>query len=105
MNLLRRILILLLAIVASAAHADWPQFRGTNSAGVGGSVPTEFGPGKNERWRAEVGQGHSSPCVAGDNLFLTAYDANTNSLEVVCLDSQKCAYGTLATRRIEVDRA
>lgn len=82
-----RILFLSLAIVASPGHADWPQFRGTNSAGVGGSVPTEFGPGKNERWRVEVGQGHSSPCIAGDNLFLTAFDANTNSLDVVCLDT------------------
>ncbi|MEL6109089.1 MAG: PQQ-binding-like beta-propeller repeat protein [Planctomycetota bacterium] len=89
MTLWRRIQLLLLSLLASASHADWPQFRGPNSAGLGGSVPSQFGPGKNERWRVEVGPGHSSPCTAGDNLFLTAFDASTRALDVVCLDRAK----------------
>ncbi len=72
----------------SVVAADWPQFRGPNSAGVanGGSVPSEFGPGKNELWRASVGAGHSSPCVVGDAIFLTAYDEKQKQLSVVCID-------------------
>ena len=66
---------------------DWPQFRGPNSEGLANdaSVPTEFGPGKNELWRAPLGSGHSSPCVVGDAIFLTTYDKAQEKLAVVCI--------------------
>ena len=81
-----KILLCFVSLIAvPIAAADWPQFRGPNGAGVGDAVPTEFGPGQNELWRSTVGAGHSSPCVAGENIFLTAYDRDSSSLEVVCL--------------------
>ena len=71
----------------ATARAQWPQFRGVNSAGVSvDDVPLEFGPGTNELWRVAVGTGHSSPCIVGDKLFLTAYDPDQSALEVVCVD-------------------
>ena len=74
-------------LLTSALHADWPQFRGLNSAGVANeaAVPVEFGPGKNELWSVPLNSGHSSPCVVGDSIFLTTYDKDQKKLEVVCV--------------------
>jgi len=68
--------------------AEWPQFRGRNSAGVatGPPPPLEFGPGKNELWRVPMGSGHSSPCVVGEAIFLTTYDEKQKTLAVVCIE-------------------
>ena len=70
------------------AHADWPQFRGPNSSGIanGGSVPVKFGPGQNELWRVPLAPGHSSPCIVGESIFLTTFDAEQKQLSLVCLD-------------------
>ncbi len=75
-------------LLASTAMADWPQFRGPNSSGIGSgeSVPIEFGPGKNELWSTPLAAGHSSPCIVGDSIFLTTFDNDQKTLKVVCLD-------------------
>lgn len=74
-------------LLTSTLRADWPQFRGPNSAGVadGAAVPIEFGPGKNELWSLPLGSGHSSPCIVGNSIFLTTYDEDRERLEVVCI--------------------
>jgi outer membrane protein assembly factor BamB len=81
----------ILVITASSRSADWPQFRGPNGAGIsiGKSSPIEFGPEKNELWRIPMGAGHSSPCIAGDALFVTTYDKELKRLAVVCVDRIK----------------
>lgn len=82
-------LILALSIsVTNSSSGDWPQFRGINSAGHSnsGSVPVEFGPGKNELWRIPLESGHSSPCVAGDSLFVTTFNRETQELKLLCID-------------------
>jgi outer membrane protein assembly factor BamB len=75
-------------LLVSTAMADWPQFRGLNSSGIGSgaSVPVEFGPGKNELWNTPLAAGHSSPCIVGDSIFLTTFDRDQQKLGVVCLD-------------------
>ena len=85
-----RIVVFLSAVsmlLTSALRADWPQFRGPNSAGVanGAAVPIEFGPGKHELWSLPLDSGHSSPCIVGDSIFLTTYDEDRERLEVVCI--------------------
>ena len=71
---------------ANSLIADWPQFRGNNSSGIAAaSVPTEFGPGKNELWSVPLDSGHSSPCIVGDSIFVTTYRADEKQLAVVCL--------------------
>jgi outer membrane protein assembly factor BamB len=55
----------------------WPTFRGTSSSGIadGQGLPTEWNrrTGRNLRWRTAIqGQGHSSPVVWGDRLFVTS---------------------------------
>jgi outer membrane protein assembly factor BamB len=70
-----------LALVLSlspVAAADWPQFRGPNGSGVADAEkpPVQFGPEKNLKWKVPVAPGMSSPVVARDKLFLTAFDNN-----------------------------
>ena len=62
---------------------DWPQFRGVNSSGISASksVVAEFGPGTNELWSTTMRSGHSSPCVVGNSIYLTTYDAGAKQLE------------------------
>ena len=75
---------LLLCTLGQNVWADWPQFRGPNSSGIGvGDAPVEFGPGKNELWSVRVGSGHSSPCIVGDAIFITTFDADRKQLYVV----------------------
>ena len=81
-------LLTAMLLVPRPVLADWPQFRGPNGAGVSADLgaPIEFGPGNNELWRVPCPEGHSSPCIVGDRIFLTTYDAESNELAVVCHD-------------------
>src|SRR5262245_58424683 len=87
------VLVTLVAPIAIAsirgATEPWPQFRGPNGSGVAESatLPAEFGPRKNLRWKSSAPAGVSSPIVWGERVFLTsvvekdlvtlAYDATT----------------------------
>jgi outer membrane protein assembly factor BamB len=76
---------------ACAAPPAWPQFRGANSAGLATDerpLPVEFGPEKNCLWKTPLPVGHSSPCIWGDRIFLTGYDAAAMKLETICLNRQ-----------------
>ena len=58
-----------------AAASDWPRFRGPNGSGVSQDtqLPVHFGPTRNVIWKTSLPQGHSSPVVVGDRIYLTAY--------------------------------
>lgn len=78
-----RVAVLLAGLSATAVSAAdnplvWPQFRGPNASGSADTEkpPVEFGPEKNVKWKVAVPQGLSSPIVAGDNLVITAHDAD-----------------------------
>ncbi|MFO0801869.1 MAG: PQQ-binding-like beta-propeller repeat protein [Gemmataceae bacterium] len=64
------------SIPAVAAEPVWPQFRGPGGAGVAinEKPPTQIGPDKNVAWKVAVPPGMSSPVIAGDKLFLTAFE-------------------------------
>src|SRR5579872_6605533 len=55
---------------------DWTQYRGPNASGVSAStgLPFEFGPEKNVVWKTRLPPGHSSPIMAGNRIFVTAFD-------------------------------
>jgi len=69
-------LLVLLLTVTIVWAADWPQFRGPNASGTSDetNLPVEFGPEKNVVWKTATPPGHSSPVVAGDKIFLTAFE-------------------------------
>ena len=74
--------IALFGISTNSAYAqkktEWLGFRGTNGTGVaeGVSVPADFGPSKNLRWKTPVPFGRSSPVVTADRIFLTASEGD-----------------------------
>src|SRR5262249_43733193 len=86
-SLMRRFSILLIAVAgaataAPAVHAQpdktvptyWPQFRGPGGLGVAAEdvkFPLRFGPDKNVLWKTPLPEGHSSPCIWGNHIFLT----------------------------------
>jgi outer membrane protein assembly factor BamB len=82
---------LLATVVLSsfAGAAEWPQFRGPNSSGIGdGKPPVEFGPSQNVLWKTAVGSGLSSPIIARGRVFLTEFDRPTKQLATLCIDQR-----------------
>lgn len=77
MKLTRRISLALLAITSlttAGSAANWPQWRGPDGSGISTekNLPSEWGPGKNIKWRTPIaGRGHSSPIVWGNRVFVT----------------------------------
>jgi outer membrane protein assembly factor BamB len=71
-------LLLALSVVASCAWSQesWPQFRGPNGQGISTSArpPLTFSK-SNALWSVDVPVGHSSPCVWGNKIFLTSFEA------------------------------
>ena len=68
------LVLLLTASIDAAEPPDWSRFRGPNGSGISTAtrVPTEFGPAKNLLWRLPLPQGHSSPILYGNRIYLTA---------------------------------
>ena len=69
--------------------ADWPQFRGPEGTGIaqGGPLPVHFGEDTNLVWKTAMPSGHSSPVVAGDKIYLTAFEAGKLLVLAVARDS------------------
>ncbi len=71
---MRPLLVLISASLLEAA--DWPTFRGVNSAGIAPDkgLLEEFGPDKSVVWKTAVPPGHSSPVLVGNRIYLTGYE-------------------------------
>ena len=68
---------------------NWPQFRGINCSGLaaeGQNPPISFGPDKNILWKTSLPEGHSSPCIWGDCIFLTGFEEEGKLLIMYCID-------------------
>jgi len=81
-----------------ASGADWPQFLGPTRNGVSpetGLLQTWGEKGPPKVWEKEVGEGYSSPVVAGERLILLHRVGDEEVVE--CLDAangnQKWKYG------------
>jgi outer membrane protein assembly factor BamB len=95
---MRRAMISIVAVLQLAllAAADWPQFRGPNATGVSEEInlPVEFGSDRNVVWKTPVPLGNSSPAIAGNRIFLTAFEKD--ALLTIALDR---ATGRILWRR------
>ncbi len=72
--------VFLAIILPCTLHSgDWPRFRGPNGSGVSESIglPVEFGPNKNVVWKTPLPEGHSSPIISGNRIFLTMAEGGT----------------------------
>ncbi len=86
---MKRLLAVLLSLTIAAATLaqDWPQWRGPSRDGSlsGFTPPKQWPENLTLRWSVEAGEGHSSPVVAGDRIFLLSrlHDQET----VSCFDT------------------
>jgi outer membrane protein assembly factor BamB len=68
--------------------ANWPRFRGPNGSGVSEDVIPVKWTEKDFAWKTELpGEGHSSPIVWGNDVFVTAADEDEGKRYVVCLSA------------------
>ena len=70
---LAMVALLAFSLKAEAA-GEWPQFRGpaTNGHADASGLPLEWSEQKNVRWKTAIpGEGHSSPVISGDQIWLT----------------------------------
>src|SRR5579859_5903239 len=80
------IAILFFVPVSSVAQ-EWTRFRGPNGTGISEakSIPTTWME-KDINWKVSLpGDGHSSPVLWGDKIFLTSADGEAGKVFVLCL--------------------
>ena len=63
---------LLILLLGYAGAAEWPQWRGPHRDGIasGFSEPKTWPETLKMKWKVNVGEGHSSPVVAGGKIYL-----------------------------------
>ncbi len=76
------------ALSLPAATTEWTRFRGPNGSGLSTAtrIPAEFGPDKNVIWRLSLPQGHSSPILYENRIYLTAFRGD--QLVTMAIDRQ-----------------
>jgi outer membrane protein assembly factor BamB len=85
------------AVLHAADPVQWPQYRGSNGSGIATTPgPIQFGLKQNLLWSVELPQGHSSPSISGDRIFLTSFDKPVKKLEVLSIDRKN---GKIAWRQ------
>lgn len=74
-----------------AEAAQWTRFRGPNGTGHAMnkdlSFPLKWSEG-DYKWKIKLdGEGHSSPVVWAEKLFITASNRNTGDIDLICLNA------------------
>ena len=75
---------------ASSATAEWNRFRGPNGTGLSDAttVPINW-TDRDYNWKVELpGEGHGSPVVFGERIFVTCADAKTAERRIACLSTR-----------------
>ena len=84
-----RLVVLFLFVAGLIRAENWPGWRGPSGDGVsnGKGIPTKWSSTENIAWRIAIpGEGHSSPIVWGDKVFLTSSLTEKNRRILLCLD-------------------
>lgn len=101
-----RILILLFLFSGSSLVAEnWPGWRGPGGDGISveKNLPTRWSQTENIAWRTPIaGEGHSSPVVWGDRVFLTTSLTDQNERRLLCLNRLD---GTILWERVVIESA
>ncbi len=86
---LRLALAPILALTASAAHADnWPAWRGPTGQGFcfEKNLPVKWGAKENVKWKIALAEpGNSTPVIWGDKIFLTQANKAGTVRSLLCL--------------------
>src|SRR6267142_327844 len=83
---LRAVVALCLCGTVSAA-GDWPQWLGPKRDGSSAEVVAAWKTAPQKEWSVAVGEGHSSPIVAGGKVFLHAKVRDKDAEEVAAFDA------------------
>ncbi len=87
----------------AAPTANWPQFLGADQARGRGATSLTFDRERDLRYRVELPPGESSPCIWGDQIFLTGHDGD--ELVMFALDKrtgkQQWRFGVPAPEGVE----
>ncbi len=89
MRILRQTLALFLLSAATVMTENWPGWRGPDGDGISSerNLPTRWSQTENIAWKKPIaGEGHSSPIVWGDRVFLTTSLTEKNERRLLCLD-------------------
>ena len=94
MNAFRRPTLALLSLITAAGVAadDWPQWRGPERDGVAGSfqAPAVWKPDAlTKKWSITVGEGHASPVIAGDRVFMFSREGERETMRCLALADGK----------------
>ena len=92
-------LTLTVLLSCHVARAEQPEYFRRDGGVIGGKqpLPDDFAEDANRVWRTELPPGNSTPCVHGDAVFVTTWDASKNELATVALDR---ASGKLRWRKV-----
>nr|MBA3950089.1 PQQ-binding-like beta-propeller repeat protein [Acidobacteriota bacterium] len=93
---LKLLVAVALAVAAvPAPHDEWSRFRGPNGSGISAAtnLPVEFGPEKNLIWKLDLPQGHSSPILFRDRIYLTGF-REKDLFTIVISDTGKILWET-----------
>jgi outer membrane protein assembly factor BamB len=77
-------------VLAGAARADWPEFRGPTSDGQAGAagLPLTWSETENVKWKTEIPfRGWSTPVVLGGQVWLTTATLDGHDFYAMCLDA------------------
>lgn len=55
-------------------------------AAAGTQLPVNFGDTEDRLWRVALSPGISSPCICGDSIFVTMFEAESKELSTVAID-------------------
>lgn len=96
-------MVLIMSVVgpASCASPD-VHFRSDGGRTNGAlDLPTDLDPAVSQVWHCPLPSGHSTPCLYGDRLFVTTYDAEAEQLATVAIDknSGQILWRQVAPRR------
>jgi outer membrane protein assembly factor BamB len=87
--ILKASLVVLLTVLATSLHAEWPQFRGPDGNGIprSGNLPLTWGEGKNVRWKTAIhGRAWSSPVILGNQVWVTTATGDGRRLSAIAVD-------------------
>ncbi len=92
----RRMVLLVLALVATTAWADWRQFRGSNGDGISTEKMLESWPetGPKVLWKMNVGAGLGAPVIRGDKAYFLAQEDSNETCFAIELRTGKAIWST-----------
>jgi len=101
------IALMVSATVLGAAPEDWSQWRGPHRNGVAPALvlPTSWPDQLTRAWEAKVGEGHASPVVSNDRVFVHTRDGEREVASALELATGKLVWRQAYDAPYQMNRA